>query len=77
MERNTLTTIDKLQVGDRFYKANDKKKEVWEVVEHETKQTHFQTYRFWATNGKLKYPEPVKKNTVLVFLRSKEVVNVD
>jgi len=33
MERNTKTTLGALQLGDRFYKAGDKNKRVWEVNE--------------------------------------------
>ena len=32
MERNTKTTFYQLQHGDRFYKTNDRKKEVFEKV---------------------------------------------
>lgn len=75
MERNTVTTIDKLQFGDRFYKANDNKKTVFEKVEHKTLQTNFQTYRFWAFNttlpSRLQCPEALKRETSIVFLRSK------
>lgn len=32
MERKTKTTVDQLQNGDRFYKANDKNKDVYEKL---------------------------------------------
>ncbi len=32
MERNTLTTIEKLKVGDRFYAYNDSKETIMEIV---------------------------------------------
>lgn len=69
MERNTVTTIDQLRVGDRFYKQSDRKKIVWEKVFHATKKTHFMTYRFFAKQDGMLYPEPIKKSTQLIFLR--------
>lgn len=40
MERNTLTSIENLKIGDRFYKALDKKKEVWEYISYSNKKYH-------------------------------------
>ena len=34
IERNQRTGIGRLTSGDRFYKATDKKKEVWQYVEY-------------------------------------------
>lgn len=69
MERHTVTTIDKLISGDRFYKASDKKKQAWQVVPGEVKKTHFQTYRFFAKRDTDKHPTPINKSTPIVFLR--------
>lgn len=84
MDRNTVTTADKLELGDRFYFANDKNKVVWQKVEHEIKVTHFQTYKHWcilasvADNPKMHptakatYVKPMRKETKVVFLRRVE-----
>lgn len=71
MERNTLTTIDKLNVGDRFYKVKDKNKTVWEKVAHEIKQTNYQTYSQFATKGKDPHTYAFRKDAQVIFLRSK------
>jgi L-rhamnose mutarotase len=70
MERNTATTIYDLQPGDRFYKANDKKKDVWEKVEHTMKQTNYQTYSHFAKREEDKYALAFKSNTQVIFLRN-------
>lgn len=86
MERNTKTTVYNLQIGDRFYKCNDKKKTILEKVEHSIKQTHFQTYRHWSMEAKYmgrvitaeqieKYAKPIKSDTEVIFLRHKNDTN--
>lgn len=70
MERGTKTTINQLGIGDRFYKANDKKKEVWEVVQNERKVTKFQTYDYWIKKDTDNYPVAIKSNSAVIFLRS-------
>ncbi|WP_346237745.1 hypothetical protein ABDK00_001545 [Niabella insulamsoli] len=70
MERNTITTVDKLQLGDRFYKANDKNKTVLTKVESEIKVTIYRTYRHFAKTDKEKFPQPINANTRVVFLRN-------
>jgi hypothetical protein len=85
MKKHEITTVDKLQIGDRFYFLNDKNKVVWEKVEHEVKSTQYRTYSHFALLGT--YADRVKDlvmrknnskgmqpNTQVVFLRSKEVV---
>lgn len=69
MERNTTTTIEQLAIGDRFYKAKDRTKTVLTKVEHETKVTKYQTYTQWAKNDTEKYPQPMKSDTAVIFLR--------
>lgn len=84
MERNTVTNIARLQIGDRFYKANDKHKIVFEKVEHETKKTAYQTYKHWAVEAKYcrgtltadqieMYAKPINSATEVIFLRHKEL----
>lgn len=84
MKRNEVTTVDKLQIGDRFYFLNDKNKVVWEKVEHEVKATHYRTYSHFALLGtyaeRVKDPVMRKNNskgmqpdTKVVYLKSKEV----
>lgn len=71
MQKNTVTDITSLVPGDRFYKAADAKKEVWEVVEHDGKKTKFQTYNYFAKRDQDRYPSAINRNTQLVFLRHK------
>lgn len=79
MERNTITTMRELKIGDRFYKAADKKKTVYERVEHETTKTKYQTYQYWDLEGSLllkatnleRYAKAITGSTEVVFLRHK------
>lgn len=71
MERLTVTTIDKLQVGDRFYKAADRQKAVWTKVQHDVKITNFQTYKYFALKDGSRHPEAISKTTSLIFLKHK------
>jgi hypothetical protein len=83
MKKNEVTTVDKLQIGDRFYFLNDKNKVVWEKIEHEVKTTKYRTYNHFALLGS--YADIVKDrikrrnnskgmqpNTRVVYLKSKE-----
>lgn len=69
MESKTQTTIGELQPGDRFYFLKDKKKTVWQKIEHEVKRTHFQTYSNFAKQDGQKYEQPFKRLTEVIFLR--------
>lgn len=71
MERNTRTTIGELVLGDRFYRQSDKAKVVWTKVAGEVKKTGYQTYVHFGVRdgGNPKYPEALKKDTAVVFLR--------
>lgn len=84
MKKNQLTTVDQLQIGDRFYFQNDSNKVVWEIVEHETKTTHYRTYKHFCLLGSFAdrttdkqlrkhQSKGVQGNTNVVYLRSKEV----
>jgi hypothetical protein len=75
MERNTQTTICELQIGDRFYRTGDKNKVVWEIVESDLLKTHFQTYKHFAIQAGMKFPQPMKKHTAVIFLRHKTETN--
>jgi len=66
-----LTTIDQLQIGDRFYKANDKKKHPYTLTECDAKKTFFRTYKYFATKDGERNPMPLVSTTQVVFLRSK------
>jgi hypothetical protein len=82
MTRNQLTTAGSLQVGDRFYKLGDKKKEVFQMIAHEAKQTHFRTYKLFccpaiAMDNKLMSQKlkdyqikPIIKDTKVVYLKN-------
>lgn len=72
MERNTQTEVKNLKPGDRFYKLNDKKKLVLEIVEAKAKATQYQTYSVFAKRDNQLYGEPMKSNTMVVFLRHKD-----
>lgn len=64
MERNESTTIGRLQFGDRFYKANDKKKKaVWEYVGYKNK-------RYECKRDTDLHPTPFKADTEVVYLRN-------
>lgn len=81
MKRNEVTTMDKLSQGDRFYFANDKKRLVWQKVEHEKTQTRYKTYKHFALLAsvvdnpcmkeeyKRNLIKAVNKETGVVFLR--------
>lgn len=82
MERNTKTTMYHLAVGDRFYKCGDKNKTVYEKIDHEVKQTSFQTYSHWAIEAKYlvriiaasnleHFAKALKSDTDVIFLRNK------
>ncbi|TZF81797.1 hypothetical protein FW774_17220 [Pedobacter sp. BS3] len=82
MQRNTITTAGALKVGDRFYKLSDKKKKPFEIVQGDTKVTHFRTYKLFCCACDIldnKYmSEALKrrqysalvKDTQVVYLRS-------
>ena len=72
MNRNEVTEVKNLILGDRFYKQNDAKKTVLEIAEGEAKVTIFQTYKVFAKTPGAKYAAPMKSNTPVVFLRHKE-----
>ena len=74
MNRNTPTTIGQLKIGDRFHKAGDKKKEVWQKVEHKVKVTDYQTYGHFAKKDNEKFATPFKKETQVIFLRHAELI---
>jgi len=74
MERMTLTTIDQLKKGDRFFLKTDKQKEVWEKVDSPAIITPYQTYKNFAITDKMlwmKHPIPkaFKSETKVIFLR--------
>lgn len=82
MNRNDVTTVDKLVIGDRFYRSNDKNKEVLELVEMPAKRTYYRTYRYFfitaASADKIRHnadligriAKPINGTTSIVFLRS-------
>jgi hypothetical protein len=63
-------TIDQLKEGDRFYKANDKKKQRYTVLPSPVIKTYFRTYKYFAMLDNDRHPTPIMKTTPLVFLRS-------
>ncbi|HVZ95420.1 MAG TPA: hypothetical protein VG847_00990 [Chitinophagaceae bacterium] len=85
MERNTLTTMSQLKIGDRFFKANDKHKNVFEKIDHLVLRTYFQTYTHWAISASVldvfilnentiaRHARAFKSDTPVIFLRHKPV----
>jgi hypothetical protein len=69
MQKNTATKFFRLQVGDRFYKASDRGRKVYEVVEAEKKVTSFRTYSYWAVADGSDELTAFKGDTSVVFLR--------
>ena len=69
MERNTNTTFSELKEGDRFYKANDKKKCVWEkqLIFVMSKNAHKEV----AIKDSSRFSEAIKYDTEVIFLKSK------
>ena len=70
MERNEITEIKNLLLGDRFYKLKDKGKTVFEKVDAKAKTTQYQTYSHFAKVSGEKFPQSFKSETAVVFLRS-------
>ena len=70
MERNTQTTVRQLKIGDRFFKASDKKRIPWQMVEADMKKTYFKHYHYWAKLDNCTKPEPLDGATKVVFLRN-------
>lgn len=81
MKKNEITTVDKLQIGDRFYFLNDANKVVWEMVDHESKSTFYRTYTHFCLLGSYadrisdratrdRQAKGIQGNTKVVYLRS-------
>lgn len=70
MERNTLTTVKKLTIGDRFYKAGDKNKTLHTVVESTPLKTFFTTYKYFAIRDSDKLKVAFKPDTQVIFIRN-------
>ena len=69
MNRNEITTADKLVKGDRFYKFKGKKEEVYQVLDEA-----FSSSQIKVKTAKSKFDEMLKKNTQVVFLRHTDEV---
>ncbi|RKR83213.1 hypothetical protein BDD43_3415 [Mucilaginibacter gracilis] len=65
MKRNEITEAKHLKLGDRFYKQSDAKKTVLELVAGKPDKTH----NVFAREPHKRYPEPLKRDTKVVFLR--------
>lgn len=75
MERNTITKVNRLNYGDRFYKVKDKKKKVFELIPGERKTTAFRSYGFFGKADDELHPRPLDGKTDVVFLRHNEAAN--
>lgn len=72
MKRFELTTAGALTAGDVFYKASDKSKQKFEIVNAKIKVTPHQVFSVFARKHGSIYPEALKKDTKVVFLRGQE-----
>jgi hypothetical protein len=70
--RGTITTIDKLDFGDRFVFAKDKLQRKYTKVHHEARRTQWRTYVYWALEDGKKHPVSLSNTTLLKFLRRPE-----
>jgi hypothetical protein len=73
MKRNEVTTVDKLQSGDRFYKQSSKDKKTFQFIGEES-HGKFEVFEaVMAKNGLIANRSHVKifrGNTAVVFLRN-------
>ena len=65
MERNQLTTMGNLTVGDRFYLANVEEQMMWEVKA-------YGRYHNYCNNGFLEDDEMISKSTQVKFISHKK-----
>jgi hypothetical protein len=72
MQKGTVTKVNRLNIGDRFYKLKDKKKAVYEMVPGEIKRTAFKTYGYWCQADGDRYPKAINGKTEVVYLRHNE-----
>ncbi|WP_367867876.1 hypothetical protein [Pedobacter sp. WC2423] len=76
MKRNDVVTLDRLSVGDRFYKVGDNSKTMLQVMDTEkqvrtVKQKHFACpVSFLGTNSETNKTVPMMGNIQVVFLRN-------
>ena len=78
MKRNTITTLDQLQVGDRFYKLADtaKAKSMYQIMDTDQqirtiKQKHFACpVPFVGSKSEPSKTTPIMGNIQVVFLRN-------
>lgn len=76
MQHLELTTISKLQIGDRFYKKTDRKKVKYTKVLHAAKETPYYTYTNWAKADGNVAVLAFKFDSPVIFLRSTATQNV-
>lgn len=64
MKKYTLTTVDRLNIGDTFLKEND----VNEVVYTKLGLKNPAPKKFYVRKGELKWPDIMKDNEPIIFL---------
>lgn len=74
MERNTITTIDKLLIGDRFYKKTDRTKTVYTKVSVKPMANKYRVLTYGALKDGERHPNHMSTDTLLVFLRNTTAV---
>jgi len=78
MKRNDITTLDRLSVGDRFYKLSDsaKTKSMYQIMDTEKQvrrvnQKHFACpVQFVGSSSETNKTVPILGNIQVVFLRN-------
>ncbi len=66
----TKTTARMLVVGDRFYKATDRNKTVYQIVQGKPSEDKRKPDTILYKLGDEKYPTEIHPNTQVVFLRN-------
>lgn len=79
MQRNQITTVKDLKVGDRFYKVSDRSKTVYEITDI---KNHFLNPKYACLEAQIAdhatlqekvyaFAKPIAAHTPVIFLRSK------
>lgn len=78
MQSRTLTTINQLKVGDRFYVPKKTTREVFEIIHHQVTKTQYQTYKHWAVSAAVvdnpRFDDAAKARLARAFKGETEVV---
>lgn len=70
MKKFEVTTVDKLEKGDRFYFVKDKAKTTYELIEQKSRFNGHLWLSSVVINTVTKFHEHVKNGREVVFLRN-------